>query len=49
MTVGGTLIGALTLLLLQNTLIAHGISTDIAQIVQGVVIILALYVQRTAR
>jgi ribose/xylose/arabinose/galactoside ABC-type transport system permease subunit len=49
MSVGGTLIGALTLLLLQNTLIAHGISTDIAQMVQGAVIILALWVQRTAR
>ena len=49
MSVGGTLIGALTLLLLQNTLIAHGISTDIAQMVQGAVIIAALYVQRTAR
>jgi ribose/xylose/arabinose/galactoside ABC-type transport system permease subunit len=49
MSVGGTLIGALTLLLLQNTLIAHGVSTDIAQIVQGLVIILALYVQRSSR
>jgi ribose/xylose/arabinose/galactoside ABC-type transport system permease subunit len=49
MSVGGTLIGALTLLLLQNTLISHGISTDIAQIIQGLVIILALYVQRSSR
>ncbi len=49
MSVGGTLIGALTLLLLQNTLIAHGVSTDIAQIIQGLVIILALYVQRSSR
>jgi galactofuranose transport system permease protein len=49
MTVVGTLIGALTLLLLQNTLISHGISTDIAQMVQGAVIILALWVQRSSR
>jgi ribose/xylose/arabinose/galactoside ABC-type transport system permease subunit len=49
MSVGGTLIGALTLLLLQNTLISHGVSTDIAQIIQGLVIILALYVQRSSR
>jgi simple sugar transport system permease protein/ribose transport system permease protein len=49
MSVGGTLVGALTLLLLQNTLISHGISTDIAQMIQGAVIIAALYVQRSSR
>jgi ribose/xylose/arabinose/galactoside ABC-type transport system permease subunit len=49
MSVGGTLVGALTLLLLQNTLISHGVSTDIAQMIEGLVIILALYVQRSSR
>jgi ribose/xylose/arabinose/galactoside ABC-type transport system permease subunit len=49
MTVVGTLVGALTLKLLENTLVAHGISRDIALIIQGAVIILALYVQRSER
>ena len=41
MSVGGTL-SARSLLLLQNTLIAHGVPTEIAQIVQGAVIVAAL-------
>jgi ribose/xylose/arabinose/galactoside ABC-type transport system permease subunit len=49
MTVVGTLVGAVTLRLLENTLIAHGISRDIASIIEGVVIIAALYVQRSER
>jgi ribose/xylose/arabinose/galactoside ABC-type transport system permease subunit len=49
MTVVGTLIGAVTLRLLENTLIAHGISRDIASIIEGAVIIAALYVQRSER
>ncbi len=49
MTVAGTLIGAITLKLLQNTLIAHGIPLEIAQIIEGAVIVAALYVQRTQR
>jgi ribose/xylose/arabinose/galactoside ABC-type transport system permease subunit len=49
MTVVGTLIGAVTLRLLENTLIAHGVSRDIASIIEGAVIIAALYVQRSER
>jgi simple sugar transport system permease protein/ribose transport system permease protein len=49
MTVIGTLVGALTLRLLENTLIAHGVSRDIALIIQGAVIVAALYVQRSER
>ena len=49
MTVAGTVIGALTLKLLQNTLIAHGIPREIAQMIQGAVIVLALYLQRSGR
>ena len=45
----GTLVGALTLRLLENTLIAHGVSRDIALIIQGAVIVAALYVQRSER
>jgi simple sugar transport system permease protein/ribose transport system permease protein len=49
MTVVGTLVGAVTLRLLENTLVAHGISKDIALIIEGAVIIAALYVQRSER
>jgi galactofuranose transport system permease protein len=49
MTVVGTLIGVVTLRLLENTLIAHGVSRDIASIIEGAVIIAALYVQRSER
>jgi simple sugar transport system permease protein/ribose transport system permease protein len=49
MTVLGTVIGAVTLKLLENTLVAHGVSRNIALIIQGVVIIAALYVQRSER
>jgi galactofuranose transport system permease protein len=49
MTVVGTLIGAVTLRLLENTLIAHGVSRDIASIIEGAVIVAALYVQRSER
>jgi len=49
MTVVGTVVGALTLRLLQNTLIAHGIPKEVAQMIQGVVIVLALYLQRRGR
>ncbi len=49
MTVAGTVVGALTLKLLQNTLIAHGIPREVAQMIQGVVIIAALYLQRSGR
>jgi simple sugar transport system permease protein/ribose transport system permease protein len=49
MTVAGTVIGAVTLKLLQNTLIAHGVPKEIAQMIQGAVIVLALYLQRSGR
>ncbi len=49
MTVAGTVIGAVTLKLLQNTLIAHGIPKEVAQMIQGAVIVLALYLQRSGR
>jgi galactofuranose transport system permease protein len=49
MTVTGTVIGAITLKLLQNTLIAHGIPLEIAQMIEGAVIVAALYVQRSER
>jgi len=48
-TVGGTFVGAVTLVLLRNTLVAHGIPTEIAQIVTGLVIVLALFLQRRGR
>jgi ribose/xylose/arabinose/galactoside ABC-type transport system permease subunit len=42
----GTLIGAVMLRLLQNTLIAQGVPREVAQIVTGVVIVVALFLQR---
>jgi galactofuranose transport system permease protein len=42
----GTLIGAVMLRLLQNTLIAQGVPREIAQIVTGAVIVIALFLQR---
>jgi ribose/xylose/arabinose/galactoside ABC-type transport system permease subunit len=45
----GTVVGAVMLRLLQNTLIAQGVPREIAQIVTGVVIIVALFLQRRAR
>jgi ribose/xylose/arabinose/galactoside ABC-type transport system permease subunit len=45
-TVPGTVVGALMLKLLQNTLISHGVPRETAQIVEGAVIVLALWIQR---
>lgn len=45
-TIPGTVVGALMLKLLQNTLISHGIPRETAQIVEGAVIVLALWIQR---
>ena len=45
----GTLVGAVVLRLLQNTLIAQGVPREIAQVVTGVVIIIALFLQRRSR
>ena len=42
----GSVIGALMLKLLQNTLIVHGVAKEIAQLIEGGVIVAALYVQR---
>jgi simple sugar transport system permease protein/ribose transport system permease protein len=48
-SVVGTVVGAVMLRLLQNTLIAQGVPREIAQIVTGVVIVVALFLQRRAR
>lgn len=45
---GSVVVGALMLRLLQNTLIAHGVSKDVAQMITGAIIVAALYVQRRA-
>jgi ribose/xylose/arabinose/galactoside ABC-type transport system permease subunit len=45
----GTLVGAVMLRLLQNTLIAQGAPRELAQIVTGVVIVVALFLQRRSR
>jgi len=39
-------VGAVMLKLLQNTLIVHGITKEVAQMIEGVVIIAALWLQR---
>jgi ribose/xylose/arabinose/galactoside ABC-type transport system permease subunit len=44
--VWGAVVGALLLKLLQNTLIAHGITKEVAQIIEGAVIVGALWLQR---
>jgi ribose/xylose/arabinose/galactoside ABC-type transport system permease subunit len=45
-TVWGAVIGAVLLKLLQNTLIAHGVTKEVAQIIEGAVIVAALWLQR---
>jgi galactofuranose transport system permease protein len=45
-TIWGAVIGAVLLKLLQNTLIAHGITKEVAQIIEGAVIVAALWLQR---
>jgi galactofuranose transport system permease protein len=42
----GAVVGAVMLKLLQNTLISHGITKEVAQMVEGAVILVALYLQR---
>ncbi|MCW2739756.1 MAG: transporter permease [Blastococcus sp.] len=44
--VWGAVIGAVLLKLLQNTLISHGITKEVAQVIEGAVIIGALWLQR---
>jgi galactofuranose transport system permease protein len=45
-TVWGAVVGAVMLKLLQNTLISHGITKEVAQMIEGAVIIAALALQR---
>ncbi|MFL5927745.1 MAG: ABC transporter permease [Gaiellaceae bacterium] len=45
-TIWGAVVGATMLKLLQNTLIAHGVTKEFAQMIEGAVILVALYVQR---
>src|SRR4051812_41290813 len=45
-SVWGAVVGAVLLKLLQNTLIAHGTTKEIAQMIEGAVIIAALWLQR---
>ena len=45
-TVWGAVVGAVLLKLLQNTLIAHGITKEVAQMIEGAVIVAALWLQR---
>jgi galactofuranose transport system permease protein len=45
-TIWGAVVGAVLLKLLQNTLIAHGITKEVAQMIEGAVIIGALWLQR---
>jgi galactofuranose transport system permease protein len=45
-TIWGAVVGAVMLKLLQNTLIVHGIAKEVAQMIEGVVIIAALWLQR---
>ena len=46
---GRTIIGVLMLRLLQNTLVAHGIPREVAQVAQGLIIVAAIYLQRRSR
>jgi ribose/xylose/arabinose/galactoside ABC-type transport system permease subunit len=45
-TVWGAVVGAVMLKLLQNTLIAHGVTKEVAQIIEGAVIVAAIWLQR---
>jgi ribose/xylose/arabinose/galactoside ABC-type transport system permease subunit len=45
-TIWGAVVGAVMLKLLQNTLIVHGVTKEVAQMIEGGVIVLALYLQR---
>jgi ribose/xylose/arabinose/galactoside ABC-type transport system permease subunit len=44
--VWGAVVGAVMLKLLQNTLIAHGTTKEVAQMIEGAVIVVALWLQR---
>ena len=45
-TVWGAVVGAVMLKLLQNTLIVHGVTKEVAQMIEGAVIVAALWLQR---
>jgi len=45
-TIWGAVVGAVMLKLLQNTLITHGITKEVAQMIEGAVIVVALWLQR---
>ena len=45
-TIWGAVVGAVMLKLLQNTLITHGITKEVAQMIEGAVIVAALWLQR---
>ena len=45
-TVWGAVVGAVLLKLLQNTLVSHGVTKEVAQIIEGAVIVAALWLQR---
>jgi galactofuranose transport system permease protein len=45
-TIWGSVVGAVMLKLLQNTLISHGVTKPVAQMIEGGVIVAALYIQR---
>jgi ribose/xylose/arabinose/galactoside ABC-type transport system permease subunit len=48
-TIGGTIVGAVMLQLLRFTLISNGLPLQVTQIIQGVVIVAALCLQRPGR
>jgi simple sugar transport system permease protein/ribose transport system permease protein len=45
-SIWGAVVGAVLLKLLQNTLIAHGVTKEISQVIEGAVIVVALWLQR---
>src|SRR3954447_13245014 len=45
-SIWGAVVGAVLLKLLQNTLITHGITKEVAQMIEGAVILAALWLQR---
>jgi len=45
----GTVVGAVLIQLLTNTLVSHGAPNSFARIIQGVIIVAAVYVQRLGR
>jgi simple sugar transport system permease protein/ribose transport system permease protein len=48
-TIGGTLLGALVIQLIQFTLLSNGVSFAVAQMINAALILLAVYLQRRSR